>query len=282
MYRSRITRKNPTAVMILIDQSGSMEEKTVYSGRETTKARAVASIVNSLLSELVNRSRREEGVRDYFDIAVYGYRGSGVRSLLPNAKDNIIPLSRLADSMLRTEEEKIERLMPDGTGTLSVVTKKIWIEPAAEGGTSMLAALEKVLRTAAKWCSDSGHRESYPPTIFNITDGEATDGSAKELLAAAEKIKALSTGDGNALLVNVHLSSHFGDEPVIFPDSAEGLPYDRYARLLFGMSNPLPEAYSAAMGLAGGASCRAMGYNASIVDLINIMNIGSISVNTID
>lgn len=281
MYQSRITRKNPTAIIILIDQSGSMAEKTVYADMEVPKAEAVASIVNSLLSELINRSRREEGVRDYFDVAVYGYSGDGVHSLLPYPKD-IVPLSKLADRVKSTTEEKIERLMPDGTGNISVVTRKIWIEPAAEGSTPMFAALEKALETVSKWCSEKDHKESYPPTVFNISDGEATDGSPGKLAAAAEKIKTLSTRDGNALLVNIHLSSHFGEEPVIFPDSADCLPQDRYARLLFEMSSPLPGSYLRAMKLEGGSPCRAMGYNSSMHDLINIMNIGSISVNTID
>lgn len=281
MYQSRVTRKNPTAIIILIDQSGSMAEKTVYAGVEMPKADAVASIVNSLLSELINRSRREEGVRDYFDIAIYGYSGNKVSSMLPYPKD-IIPLSKLSDKVLRNEEYKIERRMPDGSGSISVLTKKIWIEPAAGGNTPMLAAFDKALSVTSDWCSKASHRNSYPPTIFNITDGESTDGSPQELITLADKIKQLSTDDGNALLVNVHLSSHFGETPVIFPASLNDLPHDRYAGLLYRMSSPLPEAYLNIIGLDSSGSFRAMGYNASMNDLINIMNIGSISINTID
>lgn len=282
MYRNRITRKNPTAVVILIDQSGSMAEKTLFAGRELSKAEAVASIVNMLISELINRSRREEGIRDYFDVAVYGYSGSGVRSLLPYPKKNIVTLSKLAEMVLRTDEEKIERRLPDGTGSLSVVTKKIWIEPMADGSTPMLEAFGKALKLLTKWCSDRTHRQSYPPTVFNITDGEATDGSPEELASAAEKIKSLSTEGGNALMVNIHLSSHFGTEPVIFPDSTARLPHDRYAWLLYEMASLLPRPYSKAMGMNSSDECRTMSYNTSMHDLLNIMNIGSISLNTID
>ena len=68
MYSARISRNSPAAFIILIDQSGSMAETVVIDRKEVVKAKAVAFIVNMLIAELLNRSRREEGYRDYFDI----------------------------------------------------------------------------------------------------------------------------------------------------------------------------------------------------------------------
>ena len=46
-----------------------------------SKSEAVALTVNMLIDELLNRCKREEGYRDYFDTAVQGYHGDRVVSL---------------------------------------------------------------------------------------------------------------------------------------------------------------------------------------------------------
>ena len=82
MYEARISRNHPAAFLILIDQSGSMSEPTTFHGRRMSKSEAVALTVNMLIDELLNRCKREEGYRDYFDIAVQGYHGDRVVSLV--------------------------------------------------------------------------------------------------------------------------------------------------------------------------------------------------------
>ena len=83
MYTQSITRNHRTAFILAIDGSGSMAESILFRGRCMTKAEAVATITNDLLFELVERARRSDGVRDYYDIAVVGYSGDDeVRSLL--------------------------------------------------------------------------------------------------------------------------------------------------------------------------------------------------------
>lgn len=75
MYTQSITRSHRTAFILAIDQSGSMAEKLLFRGRQTTKAEAVAEVTNRLLFELIERARRSDEVRDYYDIAVLGYSG---------------------------------------------------------------------------------------------------------------------------------------------------------------------------------------------------------------
>jgi len=75
MYTQSITRNHRTAFILAIDGSGSMAESILFRGRCMTKAEAVATITNDLLFELVERARRSDGVRDYYDIAVIGYSG---------------------------------------------------------------------------------------------------------------------------------------------------------------------------------------------------------------
>ena len=96
MYTQSITRNHRTAFILAIDCSGSMAESILFRGRRLTKAEAVAGITNDLLFELVERARRSDGIRDYYDIAVVGYSGDDeVRSLLPGGED-LVPVSALA------------------------------------------------------------------------------------------------------------------------------------------------------------------------------------------
>lgn len=260
-----------------------MEEAAVYGGQKMSKSEAVSRIVNNLLSELENRSRREDGIRDYFDIAIFGYHGDSVVSLIPAAGNGyFLSSGKLGAAVRNRMELKRERILPDGTTAISVLEQKVWIEVEAKDRTPMYAALVKAYAGAKSWCNNPAHRESYPPTVFNITDGEASDGTREELLDIAEKIKSLSTEDGNVLLVNIHISAGDSSKPVIFPSDESMIPAGKYAKLLYDMSSKLPESYLETMGASGDRACRAAGFNAGMTDLVNMMNIGTVSLNIID
>ena len=266
MYSARISRNSPAAFIILIDQSGSMAETVVIDRKEVVKAKAVAFIVNMLIAELLNRSRREEGYRDYFDIAVLGYHGDEVASLWKNP-------NRM---FMRPND------LPDGSTVVSSVCQKIWVEPYAGGKTPMYHALTECYRLCKAWCGAKAHRKSYPPTIFNITDGESSDGDDFKLQEIADSIKGLSTEDGAALLINIHISSDAERSPVLFPESKKELPDQRYARLLYDMSSEMPAIYNESIvQLRGrdGERFRGISYNAAMTDLVSMMNIGSVSAN---
>ena len=72
-----------------------------------------------------------------------------------------------------------------------------------------------------RWCREPQNRQSFPPVIFNITDGEATDATPEMVLRAAENLKAVATEDGNVLLVNIHLSSEPSAKALLFPQPDE-------------------------------------------------------------
>jgi hypothetical protein len=280
MYSTQITRKNPSAFILLIDQSGSTEEKTFFGTQVMSKADAIAMVANMLLREIINRCQREEGIRDYFEIAAIGYSDDGARMLL-DKKDFVRP-STLARSDVRQRTISRERLLPDGSTRIYDDRLSYWIEPLSEGATPMRAALERALTLVERWCRKPANRDSYPPTIFNITDGEASDGDRQSLVALAREIGELKTNDGNVLLININISSGEG-LPVLFPSSPDELPESRYARTLYEMSSEMPAEYNdLVMGLKGSGArppFRAMGVNASVVDMVSMLNIGSRSVN---
>ena len=234
--------------------------------------------------ELIERARRSDGVRNYYDIAVLGYSGDDeVSSLLPGDRDTL-SVTELAAVRPDIRRETVECRLPDGGIALRELPVPVWIEPRAAGQTPMCEALRRIRDLAAAWCADPSHAESFPPIVFNITDGEATDCDEEELRAVAEEIKALRTADGNVLLVNIHIAA--GDTPhtVFFPSAEEASYPNRYAEVLYDCSSPMPEVFNEAIREAKGPGAlppfRGMSFNASAEELITMLNIGSISVKT--
>ena len=282
MYEARISRNHPAAFLILIDQSGSMSEPTTFHGRRMSKSEAVALTVNMLIDELLNRCKREEGYRDYFDIAVQGYHGDRVVSLWGDPERTFMRPSELAGAELCGVDVQQERTLPGGKTVVSVISQKIWVRPLASDKTPMYSALRRCHELCSQWCSRRSNRESYPPTIFNITDGESSEGDERRLLDAAESIRKLGTDDGTALLINIHICSDESRRQVLFPMSEQELPEQRYARLLYRMSSTMPDIYGESIvRLRGGGDgpFRGMSYNAGMTELVSMMDIGSVSVN---
>ncbi len=281
-YLARITQECPTAVVLLVDQSGSMSEPTRWNGRTVTKAEAVATAINVLLAELIARTRRDGGYQPYYDLAVMGYSGSEVRSLLPTVGERyFLRPEELADNPVATRDVQRLRTLPDGRQMATVVRERVWVQPASEWNTPMVAAFGVVYKLLKQWCNRHKGRPCYPPTVIHITDGEATDGTAREVAAAAERLRSLGTMDGSVLLMNVHISAAEA-EPVLFPAVAEELPEERYARLLFDISSPMPDLYRDEIAwLTGretggeGMAVRGMAYRANMTDLVRMMNIGT-------
>lgn len=281
MYTQSITRTNRTAFIIVIDQSGSMAEKIAFMGRTLTKAEAVSEVANRILFELIERSRRDDGIHDYFDIAVIGYSDGGVRSLLTR-EIGFIPVTELAGRIVSQGYAAYTFRQPDGRAILRNVPLSQWIAPQASGSTPMYEALLTVRDLAKAWCADVAHLDSFPPLVFNITDGEASDCDESELRDICRQIRTLGTRDGNLFLINTHIASGVGNESLVFPSAEEiGRCGNRYARLLFECSSEMPEMMNDAIRDMRDTPAlppfRGMSYNASIAQLLTILNIGSIS-----
>lgn len=279
MYSNPITGLHPTAFIVLIDRSGSMKEKTVFAGAEMLKSRAVTLVANAFIDELMYRARRESEVRDYYDIAVLGYSGDGVNSLISPTGEFTSP-SRLAVANVRRERLVRERVLPSGRSVVSVTEHNMWIREKAAGITPMCGALREAQALVEWWCRRPQNADSYPPTVINITDGEASDGSADEVRALAGRIRRTGTSDGNTLLINIHLARGGEASPVLFPSSPEQLPEQRYARLLYDISSEMPEAYYdviASTHRGAVAPFRAVAYNSHMSELAAMINIGSVN-----
>jgi hypothetical protein len=231
-YQAQISRDTPTCFLFVIDQSGSMDEKT-ESGR--SKAQFVADVINKTLYTLVTNCSKADGVRNYFDVGVIAYGESGVRTGFGgHLSGNIIhPISTIGENPLRIEERA--KKIDDGAGGIIEQKTKfpIWFDPTSSGGTPMRAALTKGLEVIADWCDT--HKTSYPPTVLHVTDGQSTDGGPEEIATGLHQI---STDDGQCLLFNLHVTAGGGQE-IVFPVSDAGLA-DEYSRMLFRISSELP------------------------------------------
>ena len=271
-YSAEISRVNPTCFVFLIDQSASMADP--WGGDDQrTKADGLAVIINRTLQNLVIECSKGDEVRNYFDIAVIGY-GARVGPAFTGdlAGQEIARISDVAEHPARVEERT--RKMDDGLGGVIEQTVKfpVWFDPITENGTPMCEALRQAETLTRGWVDS--HPDAFPPVVINITDGEATDGDPT---LPAETLRGIATADGNILLLNVHVSSHKGQDAFYFPESESALP-DQYARQLFAMSSALPasmQARARELGYPAGEMSRGFFYQADPVGVIEFLQIGT-------
>lgn len=249
---------------------------------ECPSPRPVALTVNMLIDELLNRCKREEGYRDYFDIAVQGYHGDRVVSLWGDPERTFMRPSELAGAELCRVDVQQERTLPGGKTVVSVISQKIWVRPLASDKTPMYSALRRCHELMQPVVAPGVQTAIPTRDDLNITDGESSEGDERRLLDAAESIRKLGTDDGTALLINIHICSDESRRQVLFPMSEQELPEQRYARLLYRMSSTMPDIYGESIvRLRGGGDgpFRGMSYNAGMTELVSMMDIGSVSVN---
>ncbi len=270
-YSSEISRNNPGLFIFMVDQSRSMSHR--IGGSSRSKAVEAADAINRQIAEIINRCTKSEGVRHYFDIGIigYGFKRGQAASLLSGA--TIVPITDMEGRILRTENQK--QVIDDQEVDYEF---PIWFEPVAASDTPMVQAIQLAISWVKSWVEN--HRESFPPIVINITDGESTDGDPLTSLAT---LQGLSTSDGNALVWNCHLSES-KVHPVSFPYAEHQLPEDRYAKMMFSMSSELPEEMIAiAKEEYENVSQGARGYvfNAQLEDLIKLLDIGTRAVSSL-
>jgi hypothetical protein len=271
MYSAQITRANPTCVVLLLDQSGSMSDP--FSGDATTKkADFVAEVVNHTLHDLVIRCTKTEEVRNYYYLAVIGY-GQSVGPAFggPLASRRLVSISEVADFPLQVKNSY--KRISDGAGGLVEIPVRfpVWIHPHADGKTPMCAALLLVKQILEAWLSE--HPTGFPPTVLHLTDGESSDGDPNHI---GRQIMSQRTDDGSVLLFNCHISS-LRRSKVEYPRDDSSLS-DGFARTLFQISSPLPQRFLAAatqLGVQATDGSRGFVFNADPSSIVQFYEIGT-------
>jgi hypothetical protein len=224
------------------------------------------------------RSHRDSSYRHYYDIALVGYSGDSVYSLLGDEL-SFYPITILAGRTVPTTTYTLGYKTLNSGSTTFQERVSLWVEPCAHGATPMYKMICSVTELVAEWCEREENRDSFPPLVFNITDGEASDANYDMLRGAAHRLQRTGTTDGNTLFANIHISSDTNHAPILFPNIYEVPLSVRHAHLMMDMSSVIPESLHHYI-----RECRthysnppyiAMSYNASISELIAMLNIGS-------
>ena len=278
MYSQEVTRNHRAAIVLAIDQSSSMSGRMERDGWDLSKAETVAMVTGRLIDELILRSKRDDVCRNYYDIALIGYSEDKVYPLIGDEL-RFYPITLFASqSVARTSFRSTHATM-DGTIRSFYEEVSLWVKPRAQGATPMYKMISQVSALVAEWCDNEANKESFPPIVFNITDGEASDADYETLRNAAHRLKQTGTNDGKTLFVNIHISSNTLFPPIIFPTISEIPLATRYAHLLMDMSSVMPEELTEQV-----VECRdryapapylAMSYNASVSELIAMLSIGT-------
>ncbi|HET6205017.1 MAG TPA: VWA domain-containing protein [Planctomycetota bacterium] len=269
-YTAEISRKQATGFVFVIDQSGSMKDK-MASG--ATKADFVADVLNKTLANLIIRSTKSDGVRNYFEVGVLVYGGKGVKPGFGEELSETLlqPLADVAANPLRVEERT--KKVDDGAGGLveQPIKFPVWFEPTSAGGTPVCEALRQTAASLVAWCDE--HPNSYPPTVLHVTDGESTDGDPEEI---GRQLQEIATSDGNVLVFNLHIDTSEGTG-LMFPSDETSLP-DANARRLFRMSSLLPEHLvkgAVQAGYSATHDSRFFGYKAGTEGIVDFFDIGT-------
>lgn len=276
-YTQEISRQNKACFLFLLDQSFSMEEPLGSSPNR--KCDELCTAINGWLQNMAIRASGDEGIKDWMDVGVFGYRTDRLANPIiesalrgPLAGKTLVSISEIGAHPARIDT-RMQRLPDEDTGEMIEVPCEVpvWVDPVAEGGTPMCHMLYRAHEILSDWISK--HPRSFPPIVVHITDGESQDGDP---MPYADAVKRLATEDGNVLLFNCHLSMTAAD-PFMFPSSNEGLP-DDLARVLFQMSSVLPDPFvrhAVAEGFPLQPGARGMAFNADMVCLIQFLNMGT-------
>lgn len=277
MYTNNATRKHPGLVILMIDQSGSMENASVANGKPL--AVIAADSINIVLSEMVRIATKavgddDEEVRDYQKVIIIGYGSE------PNNSAQILYTGYLSDIANKHMEEKTETI----AGSLLV---RNVIKPVAGYVTPMASAFEKAKEEINRWKSEGKDGTEDPsPIVINITDGAPTNEEGYPTEEALEKtaqvaheIMNIPFPDGSPRIFNVMISQLDGNE-VRFPDNSNVLEGDPFAQFLFSISSNMTDDLRAdisARGLANpGVDSKILMMNVNDPNaLVNILRVGT-------
>src|SRR5262245_45324422 len=226
-YQAEISRASPTAIVMVMDQSSSMNHR-LKSGQ--SKAGFLADVLNKTLYTIIASCSKADGVRDYFHVGVVAYSGEEARNGFQGALSDeaLHVVSRLAEAPLRVETRTKKVAGLNGEAIEQPVRFPIWFEPQGRGKTAMCAGLREATKVLQQWCA--AHRSAFPPTVLHVTDGHPSDGNPEPI---ADRLKSLATDDGGCLLFNLHVDVGEG-KPLIFPN-VERVLKDRFGKALFRM-----------------------------------------------
>jgi len=219
MYAKRVCAIFRALIYLIIDCSDSMDE--MIEGGQDSRATYIERYLILLVQDLLKRSSTLDGknlkVKDLYYIRLLKY-GSNLEPW----QDELLPIGEFA-----------ERYVQAGS-TFGI--------EANLGGTDPEAAFAFAEQELQQLIHLENHRHSYPPLLMHLTDALAHTDSEH----LAERIKQLTTTDGNTLVSNVWIgagSAMSYQGPEDFPGylTEDEVGPDEDLRRLFRMSSVIPD-----------------------------------------
>ena len=272
MYIQQLSSAAPGLIILLIDQSGSMADP--YTP-DRSKADFAALAVNRVVHELINSCVSGDTIRPRVEIGGIGYNGYGASVLEYGSGEPFLDnVSRLAEHM---ETVAFKRRLPDGAGGFveQDIHLRSFVKPTAVGGTPMAEAFDlarEKIEIFVSQCPDS-----FPPVVINITDGEPNDFDLAH--AAAQRLTATGTSDGNTLLLNAHIDQADSGQFTL-PNDNQAFARNKFAGFLYDIASALPEKLAnSARGLGFSnvipGVTKGFVFNADADTLVRFLNFGS-------
>ena len=266
-YNARVNSQHPGGITILLDQSGSTDQTCTFRNTKMRKDEAIGLLTDNCLDEVAMTCYSKGAYKRRLEILALSYADDKVAPAFasPFDREEFIGIDELIENppfMQRVEGAD----EPERPG---------WCVPRAVGSTPMCAVLRHARLLIEPWCRS--HEDSFPPLVFNISDGRSTDGNPGP---DACELRELHTNDGNLLLFNLHISET-GGQPILFPSRPDELP-DEWAKQMFEMSSEMPEFLREAAigrGIPAEPGARCFTYNAGIGDLLAAIQIGTVRIN---
>lgn len=220
MYEKKISTANPGFIQFILDDSGSTDE--CFPGTTDPVFKWIERYSGIILKELLARCTEVQGNQAKIKPRYY-------TSFVPYGSDP----EMWGDPTM--DIEATVKKYTDADNSLGLGGKL--------GGTDAKAAFESAYNTLKAAIKKASFKNSFPPMVFHLTDGL----SFTDATPIADKIKKLSTSDGNTLVVNAFIGTETNLKykgPEDFPGyltEKEAGPSDDNIRL-FNMSSKMPEA----------------------------------------
>ena len=167
-YSQEISRQNKVCFLFLLDQSYSMEEPLGNSSNR--KCDELAAAINGWLQNMAIRASGDEGIKDWMDIGVFGYRtDQGATPIIesallgPLSGRMLVSISEIGAAPARIDT-RTQYLPDEETGEMIQIPcdVPVWVDPRAEGGTPMCHMLYHAHQILAEWIGQ--HPRSFPPS----------------------------------------------------------------------------------------------------------------------
>lgn len=212
--------KHPGHIVYMLDLSGSM-------AREINNKRlvdTVMEVINELFRALKNEIMDDDDILDLFSTTVIGYNS------------DVFTLIKCKNS------EEFNKFLHEARRRGYIFNTQAGGEAEPKWQTYMADAFDAAAKDINLWLSKQRTNgvQTPAPVVINITDGDPYEGKEftyAKALAAANRLKAISTSDGNVVVYNIHFSPDTTAPKMILPDRA---PTNITSKFLFEASSVIP------------------------------------------